>query len=208
MIPSSKELMSYPSFIDVLNCTTPLNLTNFVAEFDIKIVDDNGTGTNYGGLEFRKTSSSHDVGSSGYLLYFRSNGQVGLYKNGTTIQEVQTTSSKAAHIKLVCQGTSMSVFVDGKQYISNATDAGFSGDFVGFRSQYAWCLFDNLVIYPINSTYSLQSYDPSTLEVLYKVETNGQRVSYEYDTLGRLIRMKGPNGETLKEITYKYSSEQ
>lgn len=206
--PSKGELESSMSGVNVLNSTSAINMGACIAEFDMSVVDDNGTPSNCGGLEFRKTSSSHSVENSGYFVFLRANGQVGIRKGAAVLSEIQTgIKSSSAHVRVQASGSAFSVYINGMAVLS-VSDGTYSGDYIGFRSESAKCRFDNFVIYPISATYSLTSYDPSTLEILYTVDTNAQKTSYEYDTLGRLVRAKGPNGETLKEVSYRYSSQQ
>lgn len=191
-----------------LNSANSYDLTDFVVEFDLRLAEDGDYPNNYAGFTFRKTSSSHTTGS-GYMVYLRSTGEIGLREGAEVHTEVPSgLLSLQAHIKIFGSGDEMVVFVEGRKLLTVIDGTYSNGVYLGFFSPGIRAYFDNFVIYPKGATYSLTSYDASTLNVLERIDTNGSKISYRYDSLGRLTKVIGPDGAALKEVGHKYSSEQ
>jgi hypothetical protein len=115
----------------ILHWTTPrdLQVTNFTADFAIRI-DNAGDQTLWGGFTFRKQTPTSDTFSSGYTVYYRSNGQLELYDS--TVGVIYVASAPIPNVyrnvRVTTVGNRIRVWVDGIQKI-DWTDAG---------SHYSW----------------------------------------------------------------------
>jgi YD repeat-containing protein len=193
-------------------CANPqsLNLSNFIAEFDMKVVDGN-TPLCWGGFQFRKTNYIHTISSSGYLVYIRENNQLQLYDmvsgygNILGSFQLSQTPENWHHIKVLAEGNNIKVFADGYLAIDVIDNLYQSGQYIGFEAYRADTKFDNLRIYPSDALCTSQAHDFLSLRPISETDENGTTSYYEYDDLGRLKSISNNDFQTLSEYEYYYS---
>ena len=193
-------------------CADPqsLDLSNFIAEFDMKVVDGN-TPICWGGFQFRKTQYIHTRSSSGYLVYIRENNQLQLYDmvsgygNILGSFQLSPTPENWHHVKVFAEGNNIKVFADGYLAIDVIDGLYQNGQYIGFEAYRAETKFDNLRIYPSDALCTSQSHDFLSLRTLSKTDENGTTRYYEYDDLDRLVSISNNDFQTLSEYEYFYS---
>jgi YD repeat-containing protein len=63
--------------------------------------------------------------------------------------------------------------------------------------------FDELRLYPADAQMTTYTYDP-LIGMTSQTDPNGKTTYYEYDSFGRLLRIKDHNGTIIKQNTYHY----
>ncbi len=182
-----------------------LDLENFIAEFDITVVDGYLSGSG-GGFQFRKSDYQDDAATSGYFLCLTENNQLLLWVEEDVLDSYQLneTAGNWHHIKVLAEGTTIQVFADGVLAM-DVDDDLYEGQYVGFEIDRAETEFDNLRIYPPDAQCTSQSHDFVTLRPCAETDENGMTRYYEYDGLGRLKSISNSDFATLSEYNYFYS---
>ncbi|WP_199731710.1 galactose-binding domain-containing protein [Cohnella endophytica] len=120
-------------------------------ETDLQITAAPDTG-NWAGIQLGKTIANDTWSASGYLVFLRANGNLGLYKAGTG-QVVSDTATGynpmtgRVHLKVVKSGDNIKVFVGTATTPQiNYTDSGvpFTSGFFGVVTKLVGAHFDNL----------------------------------------------------------------
>jgi len=122
-------------------------------EFDFRILDNGGNTTDWAGCNFRKTNPTDDHTVSGYLLYFRANGQVCLHKPSGDLVVINTSLAftNLTHVKLVADGTTYKVYLTNSTTpLINISDSTYSGPgYFSLTTGKTQSHFDNVLITPI-----------------------------------------------------------
>jgi len=149
---------------------------NFEAQFEVK-VDGRYADSYWAGFAFRKDHHNDWYSQSGYLLYYRYNGEVCLYKPSGIIASVQTGKTLANFhaVKLTALGSTIKVYVDGNLYL-NVNDDTYQSGYFGLDILGVGARFDNLRISGI----------PVENEIYYVRDGEGNVIA-EYDGLGNLV---------------------
>jgi hypothetical protein len=122
-------------------------------EFDFRILDDGGDDSNWAGCNLRKVNPTDNHMVSGYLIYFRANGQVCLHTAPSDLASVKTglAFKNLTHVKIMTRGTNLKIylnnsstpFIDFKDL--NYTAPGYFSLTTGGTHSH----FDHVVITPI-----------------------------------------------------------
>jgi hypothetical protein len=124
-----------------------LTIGDGVVKMDIKI---NSTyGTDYwSGFSVRKTNPNDTYVQSGYLVYIRPNGKVGLYKNGSAWQEISTGFDPTAGfvtLKAELKGSQINVYVNDFPVLSR-NDSDFTSGYISPVTYFTHTHFDNITV--------------------------------------------------------------
>ena len=93
-----------------------LKVTDFTADYAVRIDNDNGNNTRWAAFAFRKTNQADNPFTSGYMVYFRANGQLVLYGAGMgdlAVASPGVSPSTYQHIRVWAQGNRIRVYVNG-----------------------------------------------------------------------------------------------
>jgi hypothetical protein len=140
-------------------------------EFDFRILDDGGDASNWAGCSFRKLFPTDRFSVSGYLIYFRANGEICLHQAWTDLASVRTglAFTNLTHVKLVTCGNNLKLYLNHEntpllsyRNLSNTTPGYFSLTTGGTHSH-----FDNLVITPIYHFETLAINNPAQIADRY-----------------------------------------
>ncbi|MFC5403335.1 discoidin domain-containing protein [Cohnella soli] len=120
---------------------------DFVLTFDTKIVNDNGSSSNWAGAVVRSANGT-DI-DTGYLVGLRNNGKVFVYRSGTSLGEATVPGyvvGQYTTVKVVASGNNIQVFAgNNATALLNVNDSGFtSGNIALITASSA--NFDNVVI--------------------------------------------------------------
>ncbi len=188
-------------------CSNPVALgsPNYIAEFDVRIVDGNGPG-DWGAFHFRKDSPAHDPWTSGYIVFITENGGIALYNivDGVIGGSYYYMTGSAAdwhHLRVVASGSNLKVYFDGL-LIKDVTNSRYNGNCIGFYTYQTAVQFDNIRIYPVNAICTSQSYDPQTLRPTRQIDANGISTFNQYDGFGRLLRTRNDDRTALTTTTF------
>lgn len=182
-----------------------LGSTNYIAEFDIRIIDGNSPG-DWGAFHFRKTGSTHDAWTSGYIVFITENGGVALYNSvdgvlGGGYYYMAGNAADWHHVRVVANGTNLKVYLDGL-LIREATNSRYNGNYIGFYVYQSSVQFDNVRIYPLDAICTSQSYDPKTLRLTRQIDANGISIFNHYDGFGRLLHTRNDDRAALTAATF------
>jgi RHS repeat-associated protein len=173
-------------------CSNPeLTFDDFEASFDLK-ADGYYSTSHWAAFAFRKANYDHSYTSSGYMVYYRYNGQICLYKAGAgDIATANTGKNLSAwrKVKIVAYGSSIKVYVDEVLQI-NATDNTYTQGYFGLNVFGVSARYDNLTI----------DGNPFENEIYYIRDIEGNVIA-EYDGGGNLLaEYVYGNGQRLGKI--------
>lgn len=126
------------------------NLQEGTVSADIRIL----SGSGWAGLGLKRTTPEEGVYVSGYIVYLKSNGNLGVYKNGTGLMGSEVATGTNPGLNFVNVKVT---FANGdiKVYINNAasplvtkTDRGFNSGSIAVATDAASALFDNIKVFP------------------------------------------------------------
>jgi hypothetical protein len=136
-----------------LNWATPqaLTVTDFTADFAMRLDNTTGDNTLWGAFTFRKASVADDTFNSGYTVFYRSNGELDLLKAGTGIVATVTPGvapTTYRNMRVWVIGNRIRVSVDGVPQI-DWTDPGtpYTSGYVDLSSYGTVARFEFLEIY-------------------------------------------------------------
>jgi len=122
-------------------------------EFDFQILTNGGNPSNWAGCNVRKTNPTDNHTQSGYLLYFRANGQVCLYKPSGNLTAVNTglAFTNLTHVKLVTDGPTFTVYLTNSTMpLIICTDSAYVGPgYFSLITGAAGAQFAHVLITPI-----------------------------------------------------------
>ena len=110
---------------------TDYTASNLVMEADVRL-----SGTEWAGLQFRKTNEADSHADSGYLVFLRSTGQVSLYKPGGQIISVASgydPTQGFLRLRVEAIENNIKLYVNGNLLI-NVTDTTYAGGYVGLTT--------------------------------------------------------------------------
>jgi hypothetical protein len=154
--------------------------------------------TNYwAAFAFRKTNYGdwyYGSGASGYMLYYRYNGDVNLYRAGSgNLLPIDHPTGKNLstwrHVKIVANGSNIKVYVDGV-FQFEVTDGIYTKGYLGLNVFGVAARYDNLTV----------NGNPFKDEVYYVRDLDGE-VLAEYDGAGNLLAdYVSANGQRIAKI--------
>ncbi|GAA0612959.1 DUF4091 domain-containing protein [Kribbella sandramycini] len=145
-------------------------------DLQIKGVNSNGGNTNWAGLVVRNLNPT-DL-DSGYLVAQRNNGEVFVYRSGTTLGRAQApgyTPGAVNRLRVIARGNKITVYAGtGSAPVLTVTDAAFKAGGVGLASGGVNVSFDNVRLNPevnpaegsavtVSSSYDGDGWRPSTV---------------------------------------------
>ncbi|MFC5402753.1 discoidin domain-containing protein [Cohnella soli] len=120
---------------------------DFALTFDTKILNDNGISTNWAGAVVRSANAT-DV-DTGYLVGLRNNGNIFIYRSGTTLSEAAVPGYVAGQyttVKVVASGNNIQVFAgNNATALLNVNDSGYSAGNIALVTASS-ANFDNVAI--------------------------------------------------------------
>ena len=168
-------------------CSNPdLTSDAFEAEFDL-MADSYNTTNYWAAFAFRKTNYSDWYSTSGYMVYYRYNGKIHLYRAGHGDLASSNTGKDLStwrHVKVVASGSNIKVYVDGNLEI-NYNDGTYTGGYFGFFVNGLTARFDNLSITHYPRIYYIRDvagnvlaeYDGGGNLLAEYIYANGQRMA-------------------------------
>ena len=196
-------------------CANPRDkVVDFEADFDLMITNYGSQQSNWAALAFRKTNHTDWYATSGYMIYYRYDGRIELYKPGIVLAATNTgkTPDVWRHVKIKTLGDNIKVYVDGVLELDH-DDSSYSGEYFSFNMGGVHASFDNFTINSRsnNDTYYvrdingavLAEYDGAGNLLAEYIYANGQRIAklnsesdvdfYLNDHLGSARAMTGSN---------------
>ncbi len=158
-------------------CAHPdLVFDDFEVSFDLK-ADGCYSPAYWAGFAFRKSQYQDSYGTSGYMFYYRYNGEICLYKPWGNIVTARTGRALTdwRQVKIVAQGAVIRVYVDGNPYLE-VTDTSYREGYFSLNVMGVGARYDHLKI----------SGNPAENEIYYIRDTEGNVIA-EYDGVGNLI---------------------
>ncbi|MBC8097610.1 MAG: alpha-L-fucosidase, partial [Akkermansiaceae bacterium] len=124
-------------------------------EFDFKIVDAGNSAANWAGCNLRKTIPADHFSVSGYMIYFRANGQACLHQEPADLVRVNSglAFTNWTHVKITTSGPGIKVYLTNSAIplieFNRATNtvAGYFSLTTGGTHSH----FDNVTITPLNT---------------------------------------------------------
>ncbi|MDP4197121.1 MAG: RHS repeat-associated core domain-containing protein [Bacteroidota bacterium] len=191
---------------------TSIPQTDFIAEFELRLpIQERTSTTDWSAFEFRKNNVTDNASGSGYNILIRQNGEINLYC-GNPVSRLGyynltgSTFDDWQKIRVICQGNSIKVFLNGIKII-DVTDSRYSNGYIGFETCNTGVRVDNLRIYPLTAIASSKSYDANRGYLQSIKLENGDLIKYAYDAFGRQIGTINPKGITIQTITSSLSSD-
>jgi hypothetical protein len=90
---------------------------DFTADFALRMESDGGNGLNWAGVTFRKGTPGDWYGSSGYIVYYRSNGRIELHSAADGPVAAADTGlrplGRYRHVRVEARGNRFKVYVEG-----------------------------------------------------------------------------------------------
>lgn len=117
--------------------------------YAFRLVSDGGNATNWAGFQFRKNAAGDSWGTSGYLVIFRSNGQIELSRPGVVLSTVSTgsTFTSRTQVRIEASGPRIRVYLGAETTPRiDVADSTYSAGFAGFAVAGADARFDDLVM--------------------------------------------------------------
>ncbi|GAA1597604.1 hypothetical protein GCM10009804_62560 [Kribbella hippodromi] len=123
---------------------------DLAASVDLQIrgVNASGGDTNWAGIVIRNLNPTDF--DSGYLIAQRNNGEVFVYRNGTTLGKTQNpgyTAGQVTRLRVVARGTKLTVYAGTKQLLT-VSDPNYTAGGIGLASGGVNVAFDNVRINP------------------------------------------------------------
>lgn len=144
---------------------------NFSAEVQFKLIDDHGNNSNWIGIHFGCTDMSNI--NDGYLVFYRKNDQLVLYKNGAYLVTISTgmLPNKWRRMSVSTSGNNIKVLVDGKQLINYSGTINIPTGFVGLYAFDVDAVFDNYRVSPSGTLAESYAYDPNRM-IIESIDMN------------------------------------
>jgi len=181
----------------------------FNADVQLKILDDNNNPYNWAAIHFGSTST--DVFNTGYLLFYRSNGNLTLYSQGTSLYTINTgiLPNVWRKLSLKVYGAEVTAFIDGKEIFSYTNSSTIPSGYLSLYTYKTETLFDNFRVYPEDALMQNYSYDASA-NISEMIDYNNNSKYFTFDGFNRLTSASELiEGEKalLKSHIYSFSRE-
>lgn len=162
--------------------------TNYNLDCLLKIKNDYSNSANWAGISFATTDHSNI--NNGYLLYYRKNGYLNLFKNGSDVSSVNTGKIPDVwrKISISVNGTNIKVFLDGELKINYTASASIPTGYASLRTNQTDTYFDNFRSYPLGSIVTTTSYDPITMLPKEVIDQNINITMYKYGLDNKLVK--------------------
>lgn len=175
-------------------------------EVDMKVVNNNGKTSNWGGFTFRKTNQSDTIAKSGYYVYWNEDGVVSLERGASSpvnlakVQTGATDFSNFRHLKIVTAGNSIKVFLDdATEPVIDVVDNTFTHGYAGLIVNGCEWHFDNVAI----TAESNSENDETLKEELQKLIVSAEAlIESDFDTAEEWIDLQAAIELAKEVLTY------
>jgi len=179
---------------------------NFKFDIALRIVNDYSNIANWAGVHFGSTSNN--IFNSGYLIYYRENGEINLYHEGSNLFSVFTglVPNVWRHLSISVDGTKIEVFIDGQRFIDYSLSEPVPSGFVSLNSYQADTEYDDFRCYPVRAIAQSHAYDSLWSKENIFSDPNGRALSIKYDSFGRIQSIQDLYSENMfSNYLYYYS---